>query len=161
IQENGFAALREMEYFAMKRGTHFDLSIPPAVIAGQENGTPPLYEVQWERNGPVYSVTDAPWDTCYLVGATNEPLMGSTLPPREINQMIAEHLFLDFEPSDFGGNKRSARTNLIQQTLELMQDKVFDEAGKDLYPSFLSKRFSIFGLSQIHFDRARMRRAAS
>ena len=29
IQENAFAALREMEYFSMRRSQAFDLSIPP------------------------------------------------------------------------------------------------------------------------------------
>ncbi len=166
IQENAFTALREMEYFSMRQSeARFDLSIPPP--AGRGNGTaaPPLYVAQWEHptasGGKEYRVHDCPWDTCYLVGGKNTAINPDCLPVGEVYQMLAEHIFLDFDPSDFGIKKRSLRSNLHEQTLAAMGIAVKDEAGKDLYHRYTSRRFSTFGLSQIYFDRERMRRAAS
>ena len=44
--------------------------------------------------------------------------------------------------------------------LQELVDEIRDEKGNVLYRHFVSKRFSTFGLAQIHFDRERMRRAA-
>jgi hypothetical protein len=84
IQENAFTCLREMEYFSMKRSSSsrafsdqtFDLSIPPPLPLedSERPAAEPLYRVQWERSGETYDIHTAPWNTCYLVGAGNDPM---------------------------------------------------------------------------------------
>jgi Tubulin like len=164
IQENAFACLREMEYFSLRRReADFGLSIPPPVSPPGADGAPqqPLYTVCWERDGEEHREYDPPWDTCYLIGGRSDAMGPSCLLPSEIYQMIAEYIFLDFDPSDFGAQKRSLRVNLFHELLDNVGDVVRDERGGQLYQRKLSRRYSTFGLSQIYFDRERMRRAAS
>ena len=160
IQENAFAALREMEYFAMRRGKDFDLAAPPPVPEHATNPSQkPLYVAEWTEGHKV-EIKDAPWNTCYLVGASNDTMGGAFVPSREIFQMISEYIFLDFDPSEFGAHKRALRSNQQDITLETFLDEVKETDGRVLYRRPLSRRFRLFGLSQIYFDRARMRRAA-
>ncbi|MCE9564366.1 MAG: tubulin-like doman-containing protein [Planctomycetes bacterium] len=163
VEENAFAALREMEYFALRREGLFDLSIPPLVddLTVPISQRRPMFEVTWDKNKAPQPITDAPWDTCYLIGSSNDPLRGAPLAYHDVYQMISEHLFLDFDPSNFGEMKRTTRSNLVQQTMEVMRDPVKDENGIELYSRFVSRRFSTLGLSQLQFDRDRMRRAAA
>src|SRR5262249_50583935 len=51
------------------------------------------------------------------------------------------------------------RPNLSQQTLASIGIEVKD-GKRTLYKRYVSRRFSTFGLSQLYFDRERMRRAA-
>jgi hypothetical protein len=170
IQENAYAALREMEYFSRRIDKTFDLTIPPDVFAAEEEaaagvfgtrgqtGTP-WYQVQWEPRGKVFAIDSAPWDTCYLIGGGNDPL-GDTLSPQDVYQMTAEFVFLDFDPNQFGTRRRMRRPNMQGRLADDATDEVRDERGT-LYRHLVSRRYSTFGLSQIYFDRARMRRAAS
>jgi hypothetical protein len=164
IQENTFACLREMEYFSMRNRVSsqtYDLTIPPPVPDEDAPPLPeePLYRAQWERRGSEIAIESAPWDTCYLVGGGNN-LMMTSLKPADLNQMIAERLFLDFDANGFGACRHPFNPNLLERTLTPMDIDVTDEQGGDLYRYRVSRRFSVFGLSQIYFDRARMRRAA-
>ena len=163
IQANAFGALREMEYFSMRTDKfRFGLSFPPRV-RNENNGhhdsteaaeSKPLYEVQWERDGRPYPVNDCPWDTCYLIGGRNDMMGSKCLTISELYQMAAEQIFLDFEPSPFGNDKRMIRVNMKDQYLDYMKDDVRDKKTL-LYYRFMSRRFSTFGLSQIYFDRER------
>ncbi len=161
IQENAYAALREMEYFSMRADQTFDLTIPPDLEAAERLGSAstPWYQVQWERHGKVHAIDSAPWDTCYLVGGSNDPL-GDTVTPQDIYQMTAEFIFLDFDPNQFGTRRRMRRPNIQGRLGDVSHDEIRDERGT-LYNHLVSRRYSTFGLSQIYFDRARMRRAAS
>jgi hypothetical protein len=161
IQESAYAALREMEYFSMRLEQAFDLTIPPPVPAGDAAPQEPTwYQVQWQRGGPIVKVRSAPWDTCFLVGGSNDLRGPACLSPAEVYQMVAEYIFLDFDPNQFGTRKRMRRPNVAGRVMDQAKDDVLDESGT-LYSRFVSRRFSIMGLSQIYFDRARMRRAAS
>jgi hypothetical protein len=167
IQENAYACLREMEYFSMRPGRAFDLSIPPPVPAP---GAPlaeaaePWYRVQWTLDGPFHEIHSSPWDTCYLVGGGNDGMGSESLPPSEIYQMVADRLFLNFDGGQFASRDHSERSNAVDRTLNAMRDKVRDShkehVGDVLYSHYLSKRFSTFGLAELYFDRERMRRAA-
>ena len=123
-----------------------------------EPGKPePLYVAEWEE-GHTIEIHDTPWDNCYLVAAGNDTMGGSTLPLKEIYQMISEYIFLDFDPSSFGTMKRMVRSNQKAVELEPFYDAVRDrdqdgKGGPVLYRRELSRRFRIFGLSQIFFDR--------
>lgn len=160
VRENAYACLLEMEYFAQRKEGLFDLSIPPKPkVTDFEGGLEPIYEVEWERDNPI-PIYEPPWNACYLIGSSNDPLVGSPQPYHVIYQMIAEHIFLDFDLSDFGREKRSARSNLEDQLQLLYKQEVFDEEARPLFPRFSSRRFSAFGMAQLRFDRDRMRRAA-
>ncbi|HYT89148.1 MAG TPA: tubulin-like doman-containing protein, partial [Gemmataceae bacterium] len=165
IQENAFGCLREMEYFSMRPGAAFDLSIPPPPTVEAVGGPEPWYRVQWALDGPFHEVHSAPWDTCYLVGGGNDGMGGECLPPSELYQMVADRLFLGFDGGQFASKDHSERSNIIDRTLNTMRDKVRDgskeRAGDVLYSHYVSRRFSTFGLAEIYFDRERMRRAAS
>lgn len=161
IQENAYGALREMEYFSMSRVEAFGLSIPPpAGEAARSAEAEPYYRVQWTRGERPYDVHTAPWDLCYLVGSENDAVLGDRLPVEDVFQMLADHLFIDFDPSELGRHKRAQLPNLSQQTHTAMEDEVRDQDGVPVYRRYLSRRFSTFGLSKIYFDRVRMRRAA-
>jgi hypothetical protein len=160
VQESAYASLREMEYFSMRLDQAFDLAMPPPVPAGEGPQEPIWYQVQWQRQGPSYKVQSAPWDTCFLIGGSNDLRGPACLSPPEVYQMIAEYIFLDFDPNQFGTRKRMRRPNVAGRVMDVAPDDVLDESGT-LYRRFVSRRFSIMGLSQIYFDRARMRRAAS
>jgi len=161
VEENAFAALREMEYFALRREGLFDLSIPPSPTAQERGpGQMPLFEVRWERDRPT-KIYNPPWDICYLVGGSNEPLAGQQLPLAEVCQMIAEQIGLYFDPGDFGERMRSNRSNDVAKTIDVMAQKVYGEDGVELFSRYVSRRFSLFGLAQLNFDRTRMKRAAA
>ncbi len=160
VEENAFAALREMEYFALRREGLFDLSVPPAIAKNPETGPAPLFEVHWERDH-LTKVNNPPWDICYMVGASNEPLAGQQLPLPEVCQMIAEHIGLYFDPGDFGAEMRRNRSNDVAKTIDVMAQKVYAEDGAELFSRYVSRRFSLFGLAQLNFDRTRMKRAAA
>ncbi len=161
VRKNAFAALLEMEYFAQRKIGVFDLSIPPRPTGVEPGSGPePIYLVEWERGRPI-PVNEPPWNQCYLIGASNDPLVGSPQPYNDIYQMIADHIFLDFDPSDFGKQQRANRSNDEEQLQRNYKQDVFDEDSNSLFPRFYSRRFSTFGLAQLRFDRDRMRRAAA
>lgn len=57
IQENSYGVLREMEYFSLRAGQSFDLSLPPAVP--EDDAAPdatPWYKLQWELKGETVRV---------------------------------------------------------------------------------------------------------
>lgn len=161
VEENAFAALREMEYFALRRDGLFDLSVPPRPTVGGGPGQAPLFEVQWQR-GRVTKVSDAPWDLCYLVGGTNEPLAGQLQTHADTYQMIADQIGLYFDPGEFGDEMRRNRSNDVAKTIDVMPQRVYAEDGRtELFCRYVSRRFSMMGLAQLQFDRSRMRRAAA
>lgn len=165
IQENAYAAFREMEYLAMDQDESFDLSIPRPPANAEGDGAigayPPLYKVQWERSGKEYQIYDAPWHICYLVGGSNDRLVDSTVVPSDLYQMIAEFIFLDFDPNQFGNRRRMRWPNIMDRLQTTAGTLVRGSGGQLLYDHQVSRRYSTFGLAQIYFDRARMRRAAS
>src|SRR5205823_8670981 len=104
----------------------FDLAIPP-LAASNGRSALPWYHVQWEKNSDGFPLESSPWDTCYLVGGTNDLMGVHCLSPSDLYQMIAEYVFLDFDPSRFGLKKRSLRPNNIDRTLRAMAHPVPDE----------------------------------
>jgi hypothetical protein len=162
VEENAFAALREMEYFALRRDGSYDLSIPPKLAASDRGPSQvPIFEVQWQRGSRRTAVNSAPWDLCYLVGASNEPLAGQQLAHTEVYQMVAEQIGLYFDPGDFGERMRANRSNDVAKIIDKMRQMVYAEDGSELFWRDVSRRFCMFGLAQLQFDRARMKRAAA
>ncbi len=104
IQENAFAALREIEYFSMKRDVEFGLNIPPPIPAGGRPKSRPMYVAQWEPNVEV-PIAGPPWDTFFLLGSSNDAMGIGHLSHQEVFQLVADYIFLDFDPSDFGSKE--------------------------------------------------------
>lgn len=160
IRENAFATLSEMEYFATDtRNQKFDLSFPPPVDQSNDHDDRSVYQVEWER-GTKIPIRARFWHNCYIVGGTNDN-QAATLTPDQTSDMLAEAIFLNFDESDFGGKLRSDFVNRAQLTLGHDEDPVFNNNGGVLYKRAFTRAFSVFGLSQIYFDRAKMRRAAA
>jgi hypothetical protein len=159
LEANAFAALREMEYFALgAQGVDADLRFPRPRTAEEAR---PLYEVSWARKAPPYQVWTAPWDSCYLIGGQNDCLATACLTPRDVYQMIADGLFLDVDPGPFGSWKRSLRANLREQTLHTLDEPVCDENSVEVYRRRHSRCFRTFGLASLSCDQGRFRRAAA
>ena len=102
------------------------------------------------------------WDTCFLIDNRNDLDPNSPLSDREVFQMAADYLFLDFENHEFAIAKRSARSNLVQYKDKVKEtwvrrpdspqtaSRIFE--GNSVYATQNGCRFSSFGLAEIYFD---------
>lgn len=159
IKENSFAVLTEMEFFAYdNRDQKFDLSFPPSVDQATDKNMKIGYEVEWKR-GEKIKIPPRFWDNCFLVDGTNED-QATPMTPDQVAQMIAEAIFLNFDETEFGTKLRSSLVNRLALTIGLVSDDLKTTEGEILFERPHSKAFSIFGLSQIYFDRAKLIRKA-
>lgn len=159
IKENSFAVLTEMELFAYdNRDQKFDLSFPPPVDQASDKSRSFGYEVEWKR-GERVKIPPRFWDNCFLVDGTNED-QATPMTPDQVAQMIAEAIFLNFDETEFGTKLRSSLVNRLALTIGLVSDDLKTTEGEILFERPHSKAFSIFGLSQIYFDRAKLIRKA-
>ena len=159
IKENSFAVLTEMEFFAYdNRDQKFDLSFPPSVDQANDKNLKAGYEVEWKR-GEKIKIPPRFWDNCFLVDGTNED-QATPMTPDQVAQMIAEAIFLNFDETEFGTKFRSSLVNRLALTIGLISDDLKTTEGEILFERPHTKAFSIFGLSQIYFDRAKLVRKA-
>lgn len=160
IKANAFGVLRELEYFAHKRSDiKFDLSFPPP--PSSQESDPSVFEVNWGRvPGPTVKVNARFWNNCFLVGGTNDN-QAAPLSPSQVSQMIAETIYLNFDETEFGMKWRSNQVNRLAETEGLTSDDFKNQKGDILYQRPFTKAFSIFGHSQVFFDRAKLIRKAA
>lgn len=159
VKENSFAVLTEMEFFAFdNRDQKFDLSFPASVDQANEKESKIGYEVEWKR-GEKIKIPPRFWNNCFLVDGTNED-QATPMSPDQVAQMIAEAIFLNFDETEFGTKLRSSLVNRLALTLGLVSDDLKTTEGEILFERPHSKAFSVFGLSQIYFDRAKLIRKA-
>lgn len=139
---NGYAALKELEYFTQ-----------PRLVAEGENGeTYQTHTFTWD--GQEHRVPAPPFSTIYQIDDRNlKNVRMSDF--TDTFQMIAEFLLLEFEPTNFATDKRSVRSNLEQHLHHVV--------------TFLSRRYvqyfpchyASFGLSQIELNQPRLANAAA
>ncbi len=171
LQQNAFAAFLELEHYGTPRtGDELflgDLRDP----AGQSNQNWTGFRKNW-GDGQVEFIRGPGWDTCFLIDNRNDLDPNAPLTRREVFQMAADYLFLDFENHAFAVAKRSARCNLVQ-----FKDKVKEtwvrrgDNGRPAAPSLIEGdsvyatqngcRFSTFGVAEIFFDVERLYYVAS
>ena len=161
LQQNAFAAFMELEHYGTPRtGDELFLGEMPKAN-GKPNQNWTGFAANW-GDGKKKFIRGPGWDTCFLIDNRNDLDPNSPLSRREVFQMAADYLFLDFENHQFAIAKRSARCNLVQ-----FKDKVKETwvrrpdnqntnssiyEGNAVYATQNGCRFSSFGLAEIFFD---------
>lgn len=163
FKQNGYASLLEMEYYNTPRPEDSFY----AKYGDQAGAAAVEFHPPW-ANHPIRATA---WDTCYLIDDINDKLPGQNNTAREIYQMIADYLFLDFDTNQFAVAKRSARSNHTQLRDRIITSEVPDIStesgiggatrGKVLFANRYGCTFSSFGLAEILIDREKINRAAS
>ena len=92
IYANGYAAMKELEYYNFKN----------------------TFSAEWKKNEE-YKFQPGIYDDVYLIDGENvKNLSLSDLSNRDIYKMISDSIFHDFSNSDFANYKRGVRVNLTQ-----------------------------------------------
>ena len=129
------------------------------------------FSCNWNGDGEV-TITGRPWDSCYLIDDVNDKNRGSERKTSDVQQMIADYLFLDIGNNPFATEKRSLRSNHADLNQNLTYSDVYDLRTADsvadaedqqkelLYENRYGCTFSSFGLAEIYIDPQRMRRSA-
>ncbi|MDT9184410.1 tubulin-like doman-containing protein [Limnospira sp. PMC 289.06] len=133
IQENGYAALMELNYFSDRNNTYnvkYGLSENTRII----------------ENRP-------PYDYLYLTGTSNQEV---SLKIETIQEMMAQQIFLDLV-SDFSSYKRSIRDNINRQ-IGTSLDQARNSQAQAIYRSYPCNFFS-FGIASIEIPVHAIRKA--
>ncbi|MDB4949780.1 MAG: hypothetical protein JWM27_2429 [Gemmatimonadetes bacterium] len=160
LYANGYAALKELEYYSMRRDLRDEPIGREAAAAAMSRVSVHDFVADWEARGPV-TVVGPPFNNTFLVG--NSPAEGTPLNPQrkgDLFDMIAENVFVDFSRRDFATKKRSLRSNL-EDFLKNDLEYEYRENGAVIYRELFSYRFSTFGLSKLHVPVDRVRRACT
>ena len=160
LQQNAFAAFMELEHYGTPR-TGDELFLGDMRNGTRQSQNWTGFSANW-GDGVKRFIRGPGWDTCFLIDNRNDLDPNSPLSPREVFQMAADYLFLDFENHQFAIAKRSARCNLVQ-----FKDKIKETwvrrpdntnvsnsiyEGNSVYATQNGCRFSSFGLAEIYFD---------
>jgi hypothetical protein len=143
VHANGFAALKELEYFMQPR---FIATID------EETSEYSTHEFNWD--GTPRQVEAPPFSTVYMLDKENRA--GERIDEfTDTFQMIAEFLLLDFDRTRFAAQKRSVRSNMEQYLQNMATFK------SDDYIQYFPCRYASFGLSQIELNQPRLANAAA
>ena len=143
VHANGFAALKELEYFMQPRFT---------ATTAKKTSEYPTHEFNWD--GTPRQVEAPPFSTVYMLDKENmagERIIDFT----DTFQMIAEFLLLDFDKTGFAAQKRSVRSNMEQYLQDIAEFRSGD------YVQHFPCRYASFGLSQIELNQPRLANAAA
>ena len=141
VHANGFAALKELEYFMQPRFS---------ATTDEDTSEYSPHEFNWD--GTPQQVEAPPFSTVYMLDKENIDEFTDTF------QMIAEFLLLDFDKTGFAAQKRSVRSNMEQY----LQDMATFRSGNDgSYVQYFPCRYASFGLSQIELNQPRLANAAA
>lgn len=144
VHANGFAALKELEYFMQPRFATED----------QETSEYSTHEFNWDGSHRPVKVPAPPFDTVYMLD--NKNVDGRRIDEfTDTFQMIAEFLLLDFDKTGFAAQKRSVRSNMEQY----LQTTAKFRSGN--YVQHFPCRYASFGLSQIELNQPRLANAAA
>ena len=142
VHANGFAALKELEYF-----------MQPRFIAttDEETSEYSTHEFNWDET--LRQVEAPPFSTVYMLDKENRA--GRIDEFTDTFQMIAEFLLLDFDKTGFAAQKRSVRSNMEQY----LHNMAIFRSGD--YVQYFPCRYASFGLSQIELNQPRLANAAA
>lgn len=169
FQQNGYAALLELEYYGTPR-TGDELFLGECTDPN-DSRTGVGFRAPWNSGK---FIGGPGWEACYLIDNANPFAMRTPLALNEVYQMTADYLFLDFRRSDFSTAKRSVRPNLSQYRQLHQRTKIWKHteghehergqtllAGENiLFATHNGRTFSSFGLAEIAFDKSRVYRTA-
>jgi hypothetical protein len=162
IFANGYAALKELEYYSWRKDNDPDGAHSRAGNSGGVSRHD--YAADWknagyEGNKPA-PITAPAFSTCYLIDNVTQG--GGVIRPKDkqyLCDMIAENIFLNFSAESFARSKDSVRSNLetpLTQPLRYPYDCFGTQGG---YTELLSQRFSTMGFSKLYVPVDRIRRA--
>ncbi|MDQ3022526.1 MAG: tubulin-like doman-containing protein [Bacteroidota bacterium] len=118
---NGYAALKEFEYYNLKN----------------------TFEVSWKKNEP-HKFQPGVYDDTYIIdGENSKNLSLSDQNNRDIYKMLADTIFNDFSNSDFANYKRGVRVNLVQYKQRLWPD------DNSITDNTYSRKYSSLGQATI------------
>ncbi|HEV2706444.1 MAG TPA: tubulin-like doman-containing protein, partial [Pyrinomonadaceae bacterium] len=139
IFANGYAALKELEYYSYEHD----------------------FEVEWpdmvrrEIPGPPFNYT-------YLIDRNNLSNTAVEFANRDvIFNMVAENIFKDFTQSDFAGYKRGVRINLDQYLVDLFAFHHRNENGDSVIDQRFITRYGSFGMASITVPADRIEQACA
>jgi len=127
---NAYAALKELEYLTLRRGGDQDLTID--------------YSQEWVK-GKSGKVQGPPFAATYIMEGINDASVG--FDRKELFQMVAEDLFLDFIPGAFSEAKRSDYSN-VAGYLSGEHYYDFPVEGIALSQNF-ARRYASFGMAKL------------
>lgn len=139
---NAYAALKELEYLTLRRRGDADLTID--------------YPQEWIK-GKSGKVQGPPFTAMYITEGINEASVG--FDRKELFQMVAESLFLDFIPGAFSEAKRSDYSNVASY---LSGEHYYDFPVKGIALSQnFARRYASFGMAKLEVPEDLLRRACA
>lgn len=121
VYANGYAALKELEYYNLKN----------------------TYEVAWKKNFP-HTFQPGVYDDVYMIdGENTKNLSLSDISNKDIYKMLSDTIFQDFSNSDFANYKRGVRVNLVQYKQRLWPD------DNTVTENTFSRKYSTLGQASI------------
>lgn len=161
IYANAYAALKELEHYSLAKDLLRHRDDSSGAQFGSESDH--HFKVEWNR-GELRSLPGPPFNTCYVLDNQSRASRAALRPENKKNlcDMVAEAVFLDFNESSFAAAKRSVRSNLEQFLLSKVDMDYTDrDSGRVLFTDIFSCRFSTFGLSKLYVPADRIRRACA
>jgi hypothetical protein len=170
VYGNAYAALKELEFYSMRKDfLRAEATAQERIAAQQGQNTPPRaisahdFEVNWTNSKQVDKIPGPPFNTCYLVD--NKPNHGGEIGLKDKGQlcdMIAESIFADYSNHDFAAYKRSVRSNLDDYLGNELKYDYLDTTGqKSIHSEVFSCRFSTMGFSKIYIPSDRIKKACA
>jgi hypothetical protein len=139
IFANGYAALKEMEYYSYEND----------------------FDVEWP-DGLRQPIPGPPFSYTYFIDRTNYAGNAVEFANRDvIFNMVAENIFKDFTQSEFAGYKRGVRVNLDQYLVDLFAFTHLNEHREPIIDQKFITRFSSFGLASITVPADRIEQACA
>jgi len=125
---NGYAALKELEYYNLKN----------------------TFNVSWKKN-ETHTFQPGVYDDVYLIDGENaKNLSLSDISNKDIYKMLADTIFQDFSNSDFANYKRGVRVNLVQY-----KQRFYPEDNSVADNTF-SRKYSTLGQATISYPADRI-----
>ncbi len=139
IFANGYAALKELEYYSYEHD----------------------YQVQWPAE-PKREIKGPPFNYAYLIDRTNSAQQSVEFSNREtIFNMISENIFKDFTRGDFAGYKRGVRVNLDQYMYDTYGFGHLNERAESILDQKFITRYGSFGMASITVPSDRIEQACA
>ncbi|MCS6886261.1 MAG: tubulin-like doman-containing protein [Acidobacteriota bacterium] len=139
IFANGYAALKELEYYSYEH--HFEVEWPDRV---QRSIPPPAFNY------------------CYLIDNMN--IAGKTIDSNSkavLFNMLADNIFKDFSQGEFAGYKRGVRVNLDQFLVDEYAFRHISEDGRPVIDQKFICRYSSLGLAAVSIPIDRIQKACA
>jgi hypothetical protein len=163
IFANGYAALKELEYFSWRKDVDPDGKQSRAGITSGVSRHD--FNADWKNAGFNSGIKPTPipapaFNTCYVIDNVTQG--GGVIRPQDkqyLCDMIAENVFLNFSAEAFSRAKDSVRSNLEQYLAEPLYYRYDEFGSQGGYTELLSQRFSTMGFSKLFVPADRIRRA--